>query len=56
MPAKQLAHFGGIASAGIVLGGSVLMVLTRRAGSRDTCFASYATAVMLAQHCRVTQP
>lgn len=50
MLAKQLEFLGGAASAGIVLGARVPIVLTSRADARDTRLASCAVAVLLAHH------
>lgn len=49
MLAKQLEYLGGAASAGIVLGARVPVVLTSRADSRQSRLASCAIALMLAQ-------
>jgi phosphate acetyltransferase/phosphate butyryltransferase len=56
MLAKQLEHMGDAASAGIVLGAKVPIVLTSRADSRESRIASCAIALMLAQHYRATPP
>lgn len=56
MLAKQLIFLGGAASAGIVLGARVPVVLTSRADSRDTRIASCAIALMLAHHYRLSPP
>lgn len=50
MLAKQLEYLGDAASAGIVLGARVPIVLTSRADARDTRLASCAVAVLLADH------
>ncbi len=50
MLAKQLEYLGDAASAGIVLGARVPIVLTSRADSRETRLASCAMAVLLAHH------
>ena len=50
MLAKQLEYLGDAASAGIVLGARVPIVLTSRADARDTRLASCAVAVLLAHH------
>ena len=50
MLAKQLEFLGDAASAGIVLGARVPIVLTSRADARDTRLASCAVAVLLAHH------
>jgi phosphate acetyltransferase len=51
MLVKQLAFLGGAASAGIVLGASVPIVLTSRADSVPSRVASCALAVLLADKC-----
>ena len=56
MLAKQLIFLGGAASAGIVLGVKVPVILTSRADSRDTRIASCAIALMLAHHYRLSPP
>ncbi len=56
MLAKQLEYLGGAASAGIVMGARVPIVLTSRSDSRQTRLASCAIALMLAQHRRVSPP
>ena len=56
MLAKQLIFMGGAASAGIVLGAKVPVILTSRADSRDTRIASCAIALMLAHHYRLSPP
>ena len=50
MLAKQLEYLGDAATAGIVLGARVPIVLTSRADARDTRLASCAVAVLLAHH------
>jgi phosphate acetyltransferase/phosphate butyryltransferase len=54
MLAKQLEYLGGAASAGIVVGARVPIVLTSRADSRESRIASCAVALVaarrLAQH------
>jgi phosphate acetyltransferase/phosphate butyryltransferase len=52
MLAKQLEYLGDAASAGIVLGAKVPVILTSRADSRETRIASCAIALMLAHHYR----
>ncbi len=52
MLAKQLEYMGDAATAGIVLGARVPIVLTSRADARDTRLASCAVAVLLADHYR----
>lgn len=54
--AKQLIYMGEAASAGIVLGAKVPVVLTSRADSRESRIASCAIALMLAHHYRVSPP
>jgi phosphotransacetylase/acyl dehydratase len=56
MLAKQLIYLGQAASAGIVLGAKVPVVLTSRADSRQSRIASCAIALMLAHHYRQTPP
>ena len=56
MLAKQLMYLGGAASAGIVLGAKVPIVLTSRADSRESRIASCAIALLLAHHYRQTPP
>lgn len=56
MLAKQLEYLGGAASAGIVMGARVPIVLTSRADSRQTRLASCAIALMLAHRYRVAPP
>ena len=56
MLAKQLEYLGGAASAGIVMGARVPVVLTSRADSRQTRLASCAIALMLAHRYRVAPP
>ncbi len=56
MLAKQLEYLGGAASAGIVLGARVPIVLTSRADSRESRIASCALALLLAHHQRETPP
>ena len=50
MLAKQLEYLGDAATAGIVLGARVPIVLTSRADSRETRLASCAVGVLLAHH------
>jgi phosphotransacetylase/acyl dehydratase len=52
MLAKQLEYLGGAASAGIVLGARVPIVLTSRADSRESRIASCAIALLLANRAR----
>lgn len=54
--AKQLIYMGDAASAGIVLGAKVPVVLTSRADSRESRINSCAIALMLAHHYRVSPP
>ncbi len=56
MLAKQLEYMGDAASAGIVLGARVPIVLTSRADSRESRIASCAIAVLLAHHFRSNPP
>ena len=56
MLAKQLEYLGDAASAGIVLGAKVPIILTSRADSRQTRIASCALAAMLAHHSRDPLP
>jgi phosphotransacetylase/acyl dehydratase len=56
MLAKQLEHMGDAASAGIVMGAKVPIVLTSRADSRESRIASCAIALLLAQHYRSAPP
>jgi phosphate acetyltransferase/phosphate butyryltransferase len=50
MLAKQLEYLGGAASAGIVVGARVPIVLTSRADSRESRVASCAVALVAARH------
>jgi phosphate acetyltransferase/phosphate butyryltransferase len=54
MLAKQLEYLGGAASAGIVLGARVPIILTSRADPREARIASCAVAVVVAR--RLVQP
>lgn len=54
--AKQLEYLGGAASAGIVLGAHVPIVLTSRADSRESRIASCAIATLLAHRYRILPP
>jgi len=56
MLAKQLMYLGEAASAGIVLGARVPVVLTSRADSRESRIASCAIALLLAHHYRSAPP
>jgi phosphotransacetylase len=49
MLAKQLMYLGGAASAGIVVGARVPIVLTSRADSRESRIASCAVALVAAR-------
>ncbi len=49
MLAKQLEYLGGAASAGIVLGARVPIVLTSRADSRESRIASCTVAIVVAR-------
>ncbi len=49
MLAKQLAYLGGAASAGIVVGARVPIILTSRADSRESRIASCAVALVAAR-------
>ena len=54
MLAKQLEYLGGAASAGIVLGARVPIILTSRADPREARIASCAVAVVVVR--RLAQP
>jgi len=56
MLAKQLEYLGGAASAGIVMGARVPIVLTSRADSRETRIASCAVAALVAHRYRAKRP
>ncbi|TPG50506.1 bifunctional enoyl-CoA hydratase/phosphate acetyltransferase [Rhodanobacter glycinis] len=56
MLAKQLEYLGGAASAGIVMGARVPIVLTSRADSRESRVASCALASLVAHHYRTSPP
>ena len=56
MLAKQVMYMGDAASAGIVLGAKVPVVLTSRTDSRESRMASCAIALMLAHRYRGTPP
>ena len=49
MLAKQLEYLGGAASAGIVVGARVPIVLTSRADSREARIASCGVALVVAR-------
>ena len=56
MLAKPLIYLGDAASAGIVLGAKVPVILTSRADSRQSRIASCAIALMLAHRYRAAPP
>jgi phosphate acetyltransferase/phosphate butyryltransferase len=56
MLAKQLEYLGGAASAGIVMGARVPVVLTSRADSCESRIASCALAVLVAHRYRAAPP
>ncbi len=56
MLAKQLEYMGDAASAGIVLGAKVPIVLTSRADPRESRIASCAIALLLAHRYRTSPP
>ena len=56
MLAKQLEYMGDAATAGIVMGAKVPIVLTSRADSRETRIASCAIALLLAHRYRTARP
>jgi phosphotransacetylase/acyl dehydratase len=56
MLAKQLMYMGEAASAGIVIGAKVPVILTSRADSRESRMASCAIALMLAHRYRASPP
>lgn len=56
MLAKQLEFLGGAASAGIVLGARVPIILTSRADSAETRIASCAVALLIARHNQTSPP
>jgi phosphate acetyltransferase len=56
MLAKQLMYLGEAASAGIVMGAKVPVVLTSRADARASRMASCAIALLLAHRYRETPP
>lgn len=56
MLAKQLEYLGDAASAGVVLGARLPIILTSRADSQETRIASCALALLLAHHYRGTPP
>ncbi len=56
MLAKQLMYLGNAASAGIVLGARVPIILTSRADTYESRITSCALAVLLAHHYRRTPP
>ena len=56
MLAKQLEYLGGAASAALVMGARVPIVLTSRADSRESRIASCALAALVAHHYRRSPP
>lgn len=56
MLAKQLEYLGGAASAAVVMGARVPIVLTSRADSRESRIASCALAALVAHHYRLSPP
>ena len=56
MLAKQLISLSNAASAGIVLGARVPVILTSRADNRQSRIASCAIGMMLAHHYRKSPP
>jgi len=56
MVAKQLEFLGGAASAGVVMGARLPIILTSRADSRETRLASCAIALLLAHRYRSERP
>ncbi|SAI24426.1 phosphate acetyl/butaryl transferase [Bordetella ansorpii] len=56
MLVKQLIHLGQAASAGVVMGAKVPIMLTSRADGRASRLASCAVAVLLAHHYRQAPP
>jgi phosphotransacetylase len=56
MLAKQLEYLGGAASAGIVMGARVPVILTSRADPGETRVASCAVAVLVANRYRAVKP
>ena len=56
MLAKQLEYMGDAATAGIVLGARVPIILTSRADARDTRIASCAIGALLAHRWRTNPP
>lgn len=56
MLAKQLMYMGDAASAGIVMGAKVPIILTSRADTREARIASCAVALVLAHHYRGSPP
>jgi phosphate acetyltransferase/phosphate butyryltransferase len=56
MLAKQLEYLGGAASAGIVMGARVPIVLTSRSDSSESRIASCALAVLVAHRNRISPP
>jgi phosphate acetyltransferase/phosphate butyryltransferase len=56
MLAKQLEYLGGAASAGIVMGARVPIVLTSRSDNSESRIASCALAVLVAHRNRISPP
>lgn len=56
MLAKQLMYMGDAASAGIVMGAKVPVILTSRADTREARIASCAVAQLVAHHYRDSPP
>ncbi|WP_325440473.1 bifunctional enoyl-CoA hydratase/phosphate acetyltransferase [Pusillimonas sp.] len=56
MLAKQLEFMGDAATAGVVMGAKVPIVLTSRADSRETRMASCAIALLLSRHFQTSPP
>jgi phosphotransacetylase len=56
MLAKQLEHMGDAASAGIVIGARVPIILTSRADSCESRIATCAIALLLARHYETSPP
>ncbi|MGB5938403.1 MAG: bifunctional enoyl-CoA hydratase/phosphate acetyltransferase, partial [Rhodanobacter sp.] len=56
MLAKQLEYLGGAASAAVVMGARVPIVLTSRADSRESRIASCALAALVAHRYRLSPP
>src|SRR5690606_7730697 len=56
MLAKQLMYLGQAASAGIVMGAKVPVILTSRSDTHEARIASCAIALMLAHRYRISPP